>query len=68
MFKIIIIAALLLYIIYYLTVIFQFLGLIKMPNRTPNIIRCLIPFYFWFASNDDKIKYIEIKPNFKDEK
>ena len=68
MFRIIIVVALLLYIIYYLTVIFQFLGLIKMYNRTPNIIRCLIPFYFWFASNDDKIKYIEIKPNFKDEK
>lgn len=68
MFRIIIIVALLLYIIYYLTVIFQFLGLIKMSNITPNLIRCLIPFYFWFASNDDKIKYIEIKPNFKDEK
>ena len=68
MFRIIIIVALLLYIIYYITVIFQFLGLIKMSNRTPNIIRCLIPFYFCFASNDDKIKYIEIKPNFKDEK
>lgn len=68
MFRIIIIVALLLYIIYYLTVIFQFLGFIKMSNKTLNIIRCLIPFYFWFASNDDKIKYIEIKPNFKDEK
>lgn len=68
MFKIIIVVTLLLYIIYYLTVILQFLGLIIMSNRTPNIIRCLIPFYFWFASNDDKIKYIEIKPNFKDEK
>ena len=68
MFRIIIVVALLLYIIYYITVIFQSLGLIKMSNRTPNIIRCLIPFYFWFASNDDKIKYIEIKPNFKDEK
>lgn len=68
MFKIIIVVALLLYIIYYLTVIFQFLGLIKMSNRTPNIIRCIIPFYFWIVSNDDKIKYIEIKPNFKDEK
>ena len=66
MFRIIIVAALLLYIIYYITVIFQFLGLIKMSNKTPNIIRCLIPFYFWFASNDDKIKYIEIKPNFKE--
>ena len=39
-----------------------------MSNITPNIIRCLIPFYFWIVSNDDKIKYIEIKPNFKDEK
>ena len=68
MFRTIIIVALLLYIIYYITVIFQFLGLIKMSNKTPNIIRCLIPFYFWIASNDDKIKYIEIKPNFKDEK
>ena len=68
MFRIIIVAALLLYIIYYITVIFQFLGLIKMSNRTPSLIRCLIPFYFWIASNDDKIKYVEIKPNFKDEK
>lgn len=68
MFRIIIVVALLLYIIYYITVILQFLGLIKMSNRTPNIIRCLIPFYFWIASSDDKIKYIEIKPNFKNEK
>ena len=68
MFRIIIIVALLLYIIYYLTVILQFLGLIKMSNRTRSLIRCLIPFYFWIVSNDDKIKYIEIKPNFKDEK
>ena len=67
MFRIIIVVALLLYIIYYITVIFQFLGLIKMSNRVPNIIRCLIPFYFWIVSNDDKINYIEIKLNFKDE-
>ena len=68
MFRIIIVVALLLYIIYYITVIFQFLGLIKMSNRTPSLIRYLIPFYFRIASNDDKIKYIEIKPNFKDKK
>lgn len=68
MFKIIIIVALLLYIIYYFTVVLQFLGVIKMSNRTPTIVRCLIPFYFWITSNEDKIKYIEIKPRVKDEK
>jgi len=66
MFKIIIIVALLLYIIYYITIALQYFGLVKISNRDFTFIRCLIPFYFWIAPNEDKIQYIEIKPKVKD--
>lgn len=57
MWRLLIILAILLYIIYYITVICQFLfGIIRFTNRKMRFYRALIPFYFWVAPTNEKIK------------
>ena len=49
--------AVILYVIYYVTVICQFLlGIIQFTNRKMRFYRALIPFYFWIAPTNEKIK------------
>ena len=56
-----------LYVIYYVTVICQFLlGIIQFTNRKMRFYRVLIPFYFWIASTNEKIKNTRrVKPIIK---
>ena len=57
MWRLLIILAVLLYIIYYVTVVCQFLiGMIRFTNRKMRFYRALIPFYFWIAPTNEKIK------------
>ena len=57
MWRLLIILAILLYIIYYITVVCQFLfGIIRFTNRKMRFYRALIPFYFCVAPKNEKIK------------
>lgn len=59
--------AVILYVVYYTMVICQFLGkFIQFTNRKMSFIRALIPFYFWMAPTNEKVKNTRrIKPIIK---
>lgn len=67
MWKLLIMLAVILYVIYYVTVICQFLlGIIQFTNRKMRFYRVLIPFYFWIAPTNEKIKNTRrVKPIIK---
>ena len=51
----------LLYAIYYIMLVAQLLGAFKFTNRNFSFIRCLIPFYYWIAPQDEVTKEKEQK-------
>lgn len=67
MWRLLIMLAVILYVIYYVTVICQFLlGIIQFTNRKMRFHRALIPFYFWIAPTNEKIKNTRrVKPIIK---
>ena len=67
MWRLLIMLAVILYVIYYVTVICQFLlGIIQFTNRKMRFYRVLIPFYFWIAPTNEKIKNTRrVKPIIK---
>ena len=67
MWRLLIMLAVILYVIYYITVICQFLlGIIQFTNRKMRFYRVLIPFYFWIAPTNEKIKNTRrVKPIIK---
>ena len=57
MWRLLIMLAVILYVIYYTTVVCQFLlGIMQFTNRKMKFYRVLIPFYFWVAPTNEKIK------------
>ena len=50
----VVIAFAILYGIYYFMVISQLFGIIKFTNRKFTFRRCLVPFYYWIANQDEK--------------
>ena len=52
--RLVMIAFAILYAIYYLMVISQLFGVIKFTNRKFTFRRCLVPFYYWIANQDEK--------------
>lgn len=57
MYRAIIGALIVLYLIYYVMVMGQFLGgLIKFTNRKLTFWRALVPFYFWIAPMNERSK------------
>ena len=57
MWRLLIMLAVILYVIYYVTVVCQFLfGIAQFTNRKMRFYRALIPFYFWIAPTNEKIK------------
>lgn len=57
MWKFLIFLMIVLYFIYYLSVVFQFLfNAIHFTNRKMSLLRAIIPFYFWVASTNEKEK------------
>lgn len=67
MWRLLVILTIVLYITYYVSVIYQFLfGIIHFTNRKMKFYRALIPFYFWIAPTNEKIKNThKIKPIIK---
>ena len=67
MWRLLIMLAVILYVIYYVTVVCQFLlGIIQFTNRKMRFYRVLIPFYFWIAPTNEKIKNTRrVKPIIK---
>ena len=67
MWRLLIMLAVILYVIYYTTVVCQFLfGIMQFTNRKMKFYRVLIPFYFWVAPTNEKIKNThEVKPIIK---
>ena len=67
MWRLLIMLAVILYVIYYVTVICQFLlGIIQFTNRKMRFYRVLIPFYFSIAPTNEKIKNTRrVKPIIK---
>lgn len=52
--RLVVIAFAILYGIYYFMVISQLFGIIKFTNRKFTFKRCLVPFYYWIANQDEK--------------
>ena len=67
MWRLLIMLAVILYVIYYTTVVCQFLlGIMQFTNRKMKFYRALIPFYFWVAPTNEKIKNTHrVKPIIK---
>lgn len=67
MWRLLIMLAVILYVIYYTTVVCQFLlGIMQFTNRKMKFYRALIPFYFWVAPANEKIKNTHrVKPIIK---
>ena len=67
MWRLLVMLAVILYVVYYVTVVFQFLfGIAQFTNRKMRFYRALIPFYFWIAPTNEKIKNTRrIKPIIK---
>ena len=67
MWRLLVMLAVILYVIYYVTVVCQFLlGIIQFTNRKMRFYRVLIPFYFWIAPTNEKIKNTRrVKPIIK---
>lgn len=57
MWRLLVMLAVILYIIYYIMVVCQFLvGFVQFTNRKMSLIRALIPFYFWMAPTNERAK------------
>lgn len=54
--RLISIAFAILYAIYYVMLISQLFGAFKFTNRKFTFGRCLVPFYYWIAPQDEKRK------------
>ena len=67
MWRLLVILTIVLYVTYYISVIYQFLfGIVQFTNRKMKFYRALIPFYFWIAPTNEKIKNTRrIKPIIK---
>ena len=67
MWKLLIFLIIILYLVYYATVVMQFLfGVIHFTNRKLSLFRALVPFYFWIAPTNEKIKNTRrVKPIIK---
>ena len=67
MWRLLVILTIVLYVTYYISVIYQFLfGIILFTNRKMKFYRALIPFYFWIAPTNEKIKNThKVKPIIK---
>ena len=67
MWRLLIMLAVILYVIYYTTVVCQFLfGIMQFTNRKMKFYRALIPFYFWVAPTNEKSKNTHrVKPIIK---
>lgn len=61
MWRIIIVVAVLLYIVYMLMALSQSFGLVKFTNRKITVGRMLVPFYYWFAPTNEKQPKTKIK-------
>ena len=67
MWRLLVILTIVLYVTYYISVIYQFLfGIVQFTNRKMKFYRALIPFYFWIAPTNEKIKNTRrVKPIIK---
>lgn len=67
MWRLLVILTIVLYVTYYISVIYQFLfGIVQFTNRKMKFYRALIPFYFWIAPTNEKIKNThKVKPIIK---
>ena len=67
MWRLLVMLAVILYVVYYVTVVCQFLFVfVQFTNRKMRFYRALIPFYFWIAPTNEKIKNTRrIKPIIK---
>ena len=67
MWRLLVILTIVLYVTYYISVIYQFLfGIVQFTNRKMKFYRALIPFYFWIAPANEKIKNThKVKPIIK---
>lgn len=67
MWRLLVILTIVLYVTYYISVIYQFLfGIVRFTNRKMKFYRALIPFYFWIAPTNEKIKNTyKVKPIIK---
>ena len=67
MWRLLVILTIVLYVTYYISVIYQFLfGIVQFTNRKMKFYRALIPFYFWIAPTNEKIKNAhKVKPIIK---
>ena len=71
MWKLLIFLIIILYLVYYATVVMQFLfGAIHFTNRKLSLFRTLVPFYVWFAPINEKSKSEKqrVKPIVKNNK
>ena len=70
MWRLLVILTIVLYVTYYISVIYQFLfGIVQFTNRKMKFYRALIPFYFWIAPTNEKIKNThKVKPIIKKKK
>ena len=67
MWRLLVILTIVLYVTYYISVIYQFLfGIVQFTNRKMKFYRALIPFYFWIAPTNERVKNTrKIKPIIK---
>ena len=71
MWRLLIFLIIVLYLVYYATVVMQFLfEVIHFTNRKLSLFRSLVPFYFWFAPINEKTKPEKqrVKPIVKNKK
>jgi len=54
MWRVIVLVAVVLYLVYDVMALGQAFGLIKFTNRKITTGRMLVPFYYWFAPYDEK--------------
>jgi len=62
MWRLLVLAIVFLYFMYYLTLMVQFLHIISITNRKITFARCLIPFYYWIAPMNEREKPEVIRP------
>ena len=56
MWRFLVLLVALLYIVYYMTVILHYLGIVSLTCRRMTFIRNLVPFYYWIAPRNEKPK------------
>lgn len=52
--RVFLLAVMLLYSVYYCMLVLQLNNLIKFTNRKFTFSRCIIPFYYWIAPQEEK--------------